>query len=191
MKTVFLLILITLSEATIGIFVKLTDGQIPIQTLSRAIVPIWPLNLATDCLGGVIGGRGSRARERDCGARLGYCLPLYGCRRPCRAVQDRAELGASQCARPGCESTHLPASAYFRAKTFVGRQPLLVRFPGIDGLDCQHLEIFHVARREFGLVTLETGSGRGGVIPTRGLPNPVIRKKLLLNQHAALLPRVL
>lgn len=34
MKTVFLLILITLSEATIGVFVKLTDGRIPIQTLN-------------------------------------------------------------------------------------------------------------------------------------------------------------
>lgn len=34
MKTVFLLTLITLSEATIGVFVKLTDGRIPIQTLN-------------------------------------------------------------------------------------------------------------------------------------------------------------
>lgn len=34
MRTVFLLLLITLSEATIGVFVKLTDGRIPIQTLN-------------------------------------------------------------------------------------------------------------------------------------------------------------
>ena len=34
MKTVLLLLLITLSEATIGVFVKLTDGRIPIQTLN-------------------------------------------------------------------------------------------------------------------------------------------------------------
>lgn len=34
MKTVLLLLLITLSEATIGVFVKLTDGLIPIQTLN-------------------------------------------------------------------------------------------------------------------------------------------------------------
>lgn len=34
MKTVPLLLLITLSEATIGVFVKLTDGIIPIQTLN-------------------------------------------------------------------------------------------------------------------------------------------------------------
>ncbi|MDZ7749970.1 MAG: DMT family transporter, partial [Halofilum sp. (in: g-proteobacteria)] len=34
MKTVLLLLLITLSEATIGVFVKLTDGAIPIQTLN-------------------------------------------------------------------------------------------------------------------------------------------------------------
>jgi drug/metabolite transporter (DMT)-like permease len=34
MKTIFLLVLITLSEATIGVFVKLTDGMIPIQTLN-------------------------------------------------------------------------------------------------------------------------------------------------------------
>lgn len=34
MKIVFLLLLITLSEATIGVFVKLTDGLIPIQTLN-------------------------------------------------------------------------------------------------------------------------------------------------------------
>lgn len=33
-KTGFLLLLITLSEATIGVFVKLTDGRIPIQTLN-------------------------------------------------------------------------------------------------------------------------------------------------------------
>lgn len=32
--TVLLLILITLAEATIGVFVKLTDGRIPIQTLN-------------------------------------------------------------------------------------------------------------------------------------------------------------
>lgn len=32
--TLFLLALITLSEATIGVFVKLTDGRIPIQTLN-------------------------------------------------------------------------------------------------------------------------------------------------------------
>ncbi|WP_416224234.1 DMT family transporter [Thiohalophilus sp.] len=34
MKTLLLLLLITLSEATIGVFVKLTDGRIPIQTLN-------------------------------------------------------------------------------------------------------------------------------------------------------------
>lgn len=34
MKTALLLLLITLSEATIGVFVKLTDGLIPIQTLN-------------------------------------------------------------------------------------------------------------------------------------------------------------
>lgn len=34
MKTLLLLLLITLSEATIGVFVKLTDGLIPIQTLN-------------------------------------------------------------------------------------------------------------------------------------------------------------
>lgn len=34
MQTVLLLLLITLSEATIGVFVKLTDGRIPIQTLN-------------------------------------------------------------------------------------------------------------------------------------------------------------
>lgn len=34
MRTVMLLLLITLSEATIGVFVKLTDGRIPIQTLN-------------------------------------------------------------------------------------------------------------------------------------------------------------
>ncbi len=34
MKTVLLLTLITFSEATIGVFVKLTDGRIPIQTLN-------------------------------------------------------------------------------------------------------------------------------------------------------------
>jgi drug/metabolite transporter (DMT)-like permease len=34
MKIVLLLLLITLSEATIGVFVKLTDGLIPIQTLN-------------------------------------------------------------------------------------------------------------------------------------------------------------
>ncbi len=34
MRTVLLLLLITLSEATIGVFVKLTDGLIPIQTLN-------------------------------------------------------------------------------------------------------------------------------------------------------------
>lgn len=34
MKTVLLLLLVTLSEATIGVFVKLTDGAIPIQTLN-------------------------------------------------------------------------------------------------------------------------------------------------------------
>ena len=34
MKTILLLLLITLSEATIGVFVKLTDGRIPIQTLN-------------------------------------------------------------------------------------------------------------------------------------------------------------
>jgi len=34
MRTIFLLLLITLSEATIGVFVKLTDGRIPIQTLN-------------------------------------------------------------------------------------------------------------------------------------------------------------
>lgn len=34
MKTGLLLLLITLSEATIGVFVKLTDGLIPIQTLN-------------------------------------------------------------------------------------------------------------------------------------------------------------
>lgn len=33
-KIIFLLLLITLSEATIGVFVKLTDGMIPIQTLN-------------------------------------------------------------------------------------------------------------------------------------------------------------
>lgn len=33
-KTLLLLLLITLSEATIGVFVKLTDGHIPIQTLN-------------------------------------------------------------------------------------------------------------------------------------------------------------
>jgi drug/metabolite transporter (DMT)-like permease len=34
MRTLLLLLLITLSEATIGVFVKLTDGRIPIQTLN-------------------------------------------------------------------------------------------------------------------------------------------------------------
>jgi drug/metabolite transporter (DMT)-like permease len=34
MQTVLLLALITVSEATIGVFVKLTDGRIPIQTLT-------------------------------------------------------------------------------------------------------------------------------------------------------------
>ncbi len=34
MKTLLLLALITVSEATIGVFVKLTDGRIPIQTLT-------------------------------------------------------------------------------------------------------------------------------------------------------------
>ncbi|MEQ8799175.1 MAG: EamA family transporter [Salinisphaeraceae bacterium] len=34
MKTLLLLALITVSEATIGVFVKLTDGLIPIQTLT-------------------------------------------------------------------------------------------------------------------------------------------------------------
>lgn len=34
MTTLFLLALITLSEATIGVFVKLTDGRIPIHTLN-------------------------------------------------------------------------------------------------------------------------------------------------------------
>lgn len=34
MKTILLLLLITMSEATIGVFVKLTDGRIPIQTLN-------------------------------------------------------------------------------------------------------------------------------------------------------------
>ncbi|SHF67710.1 Threonine/homoserine efflux transporter RhtA [Modicisalibacter ilicicola DSM 19980] len=34
MKTLLLLLLITVSEATIGVFVKLTDGLIPIQTLT-------------------------------------------------------------------------------------------------------------------------------------------------------------
>ncbi|MDO8863461.1 DMT family transporter [Haliea sp. E1-2-M8] len=34
MKTWILLALITLSEATIGVFVKLTDGRIPVQTLT-------------------------------------------------------------------------------------------------------------------------------------------------------------
>ena len=34
MRTVLLLLLITLSEATIGVFVKLTDGRIPVQTLN-------------------------------------------------------------------------------------------------------------------------------------------------------------
>lgn len=34
MKTWLLLLLITLSEATIGVFVKLTDGRIPVQTLT-------------------------------------------------------------------------------------------------------------------------------------------------------------
>ena len=34
MKAVLLLILITVSEATIGVFVKLTDGLIPVQTLT-------------------------------------------------------------------------------------------------------------------------------------------------------------
>lgn len=34
MKTALLLLLITLSEATIGVFVKLTEGLIPIQTLN-------------------------------------------------------------------------------------------------------------------------------------------------------------
>lgn len=34
MKTALLLLLITLSEATIGVFVKLTDGLIPIHTIN-------------------------------------------------------------------------------------------------------------------------------------------------------------
>ncbi|MCR9221527.1 MAG: EamA family transporter [Alphaproteobacteria bacterium] len=34
MRTLLLLALITVSEATIGVFVKLTDGRIPVQTLS-------------------------------------------------------------------------------------------------------------------------------------------------------------
>ena len=34
MKNWILLIVITLSEATIGVFVKLTDGRIPVQTLT-------------------------------------------------------------------------------------------------------------------------------------------------------------
>jgi drug/metabolite transporter (DMT)-like permease len=34
MKTILLLLLITVSEATIGVFVKLTDGRIPIHTLT-------------------------------------------------------------------------------------------------------------------------------------------------------------
>ena len=34
MRIVLLLLLITLSEATIGVFVKLTDGRIPIHTLN-------------------------------------------------------------------------------------------------------------------------------------------------------------
>ncbi len=34
LKTILLLALITISEATIGVFVKLTDGMIPIQTLN-------------------------------------------------------------------------------------------------------------------------------------------------------------
>ncbi len=34
MKTWFLLALITMSEATIGVFVKLTDDRIPVQTLT-------------------------------------------------------------------------------------------------------------------------------------------------------------
>ena len=34
MKTLLLLALITVSEATIGVFVKLTDGRIPVQTLT-------------------------------------------------------------------------------------------------------------------------------------------------------------
>jgi len=34
MKVIILLVLITLSEATIGVFVKLTDGRIPVQTLT-------------------------------------------------------------------------------------------------------------------------------------------------------------
>ncbi|MDZ7736720.1 MAG: DMT family transporter [Gammaproteobacteria bacterium] len=34
MKTFLLLVLITVSEATIGVFVKLTDGQIPVHTLT-------------------------------------------------------------------------------------------------------------------------------------------------------------
>ena len=34
MRTILLLLLITFSEATIGVFVKLTDGMIPIQTLN-------------------------------------------------------------------------------------------------------------------------------------------------------------
>lgn len=34
MRTLLLLALITFSEATIGVFVKLTDGRIPIQTLT-------------------------------------------------------------------------------------------------------------------------------------------------------------
>jgi drug/metabolite transporter (DMT)-like permease len=34
MKTWVLLVLITMSEATIGVFVKLTDGRIPVQTLT-------------------------------------------------------------------------------------------------------------------------------------------------------------
>ncbi|MFG6159554.1 DMT family transporter [Halomonas sp. 1390] len=34
MKTLLLLALITVSEATIGVFVKLTDGRVPVQTLT-------------------------------------------------------------------------------------------------------------------------------------------------------------
>ncbi|MFP4169203.1 MAG: EamA family transporter [Desulfonatronovibrionaceae bacterium] len=34
LKTLLLLLLITLSEATIGVFVKLTNGLIPIHTLN-------------------------------------------------------------------------------------------------------------------------------------------------------------
>ena len=40
MKTLLLLALITLSEATIGVFVKLTDGEIPIQTLNFYAVTV-------------------------------------------------------------------------------------------------------------------------------------------------------